>query len=111
MDLSDLCDLSPFLASLRRKNRLAPSRLAELVNAAQSEDKPKEPPLWECCGSSCKPCIKELYRQELRVWKECHPDCEVEARRDAQDMDDREGRASTPQVEITIEFDRAVVTV
>lgn len=25
-------------------------------------------------SSSCKPCVKELYREQLRVWRECHPD-------------------------------------
>lgn len=25
----------------------------------------------ECCGSSCKPCVMDMYGEELRVWKEC----------------------------------------
>ncbi|GAA6001876.1 uncharacterized protein JCM10292_005951 [Rhodotorula paludigena] len=70
---SDLLARSPTLSRLSRK-RLAPSRLADLVRAAGAERPPKEPELWECCGSSCKPCVKELWREEKKVWDEVHPD-------------------------------------
>ncbi|GJN88203.1 hypothetical protein Rhopal_001168-T1 [Rhodotorula paludigena] len=64
---SDLLARSPTLSRLSRK-RLAPSRLADLVRAAGADRPPKEPELWECCGSSCKP------REEKKVWDEVHPD-------------------------------------
>ncbi|GAA5847869.1 hypothetical protein JCM9279_006675 [Rhodotorula babjevae] len=71
-DEDDLLDRSPALALLRRK-RLAPSRWRDLVKAAASSRPPKEPEPWECCGSSCKPCVLELYREERKVWQEVHP--------------------------------------
>lgn len=69
----ELYSLSPFLLKLS-KRRLAPSRLSDLVSAARSNRSPKEPDPWECCGSSCRPCVRELWREEKRVWEECHPD-------------------------------------
>lgn len=100
-DEDDLLDRSPALARLRRK-RLAPSRWRDLVKAAGSARPPNEPEPWECCGSSCKPCVLELYRvrplslvllalplscaeltparrslvtqEERKVWQEVHPD-------------------------------------
>ncbi|KAE9405587.1 hypothetical protein BT96DRAFT_852680 [Gymnopus androsaceus JB14] len=65
---------SPFLSNLQRKGRLAPSRLKTLYESAKSPKPPREPDPWECCGSNCKPCVKELWRQELKCWSECHPD-------------------------------------
>lgn len=71
MDLDEACERSPYLATLRKKGKLAPSRLVELVKAAQRDDAPPAPALGECCGSSCSPCVTELWKQELRVWTEC----------------------------------------
>lgn len=61
---------SPTLTRLL-KARPAPSREATLLKAALSETKPVKPPPGECCGSSCDPCVMDLYAQELKVWKEC----------------------------------------
>jgi hypothetical protein len=61
---------SPTLARLL-KARPAPSREKTLLEAARSETRPVKPPPGECCGSSCDPCVMELYAQESRVWKEC----------------------------------------
>jgi hypothetical protein len=61
---------SPTLARLL-KSRLAPVREAALLNAAMGDDKPLKPAVGDCCGSSCNPCIMDLYREELKVWKEC----------------------------------------
>lgn len=61
---------SPTLTRLL-KARPAPSRETNLLNAAFSKTKPVEPPPGECCGSSCDPCVMDLYAQELKVWKEC----------------------------------------
>ena len=61
---------SPTLTRLL-KARPAPSRETTLLQAAYSDVKPLKPPPGECCGSSCDPCVMELYAQELRVWKEC----------------------------------------
>lgn len=66
----ELKEQSPTLARLL-KTRLAPIREEALLNAARSSDKPSKPPAGDCCGSSCKPCVMDLYREELKVWKEC----------------------------------------
>ncbi|KAK4056310.1 hypothetical protein OIO90_002754 [Microbotryomycetes sp. JL221] len=73
MDEDELLERSKFLVKLQRR-RLAPVRWAQLIAAARSTRPPKEPAPWECCGSSCQPCVKELYREEKRVWDEIHPD-------------------------------------
>jgi hypothetical protein len=63
---------SPTLRKLI-KTRLAPIRETELVTKALCAEKPVKPPAdgRECCGSACKPCVMDLYGEELRVWKEC----------------------------------------
>lgn len=48
-----------------------PIRIEQLVEAARMEERPKRPEPGECCGSSCDPCVNTLYREELKVWKEC----------------------------------------
>ncbi|BGP29702.1 hypothetical protein JCM10296v2_001441 [Rhodotorula toruloides] len=70
----ELIDDSPTLARLVRKGRLAPSRLAQLLAAGRSTRAPTEPEAWECCGSNCRPCVREIWREEVKVWSECHPD-------------------------------------
>lgn len=61
---------SPTLTRLL-KSRLAPSRETTLLDAAASDAKPVKPPAGDCCGSSCNPCVMDLYAEELKVWKEC----------------------------------------
>jgi hypothetical protein len=61
---------SPTLTRLL-KARPAPLRETNLLDAAFSDTKPVKPPPGECCGSSCDPCVMDLYAQELKVWKEC----------------------------------------
>lgn len=61
---------SPTLTRLL-KARPAPSRETTLLEAAFGDAKPVKPPPGECCGSSCDPCVMDLYAQELKVWKEC----------------------------------------
>ncbi|KAH8647782.1 hypothetical protein BX600DRAFT_443127 [Xylariales sp. PMI_506] len=61
---------SPTLSRLL-KSRLAPSREKTLLNAALGDEKPVKPAAGDCCGSSCNPCVMDLYREELKVWKEC----------------------------------------
>jgi hypothetical protein len=58
---------SPTLSRLL-KARPAPSRETNLLNAAFSTTKPIKPPPGECCGSSCDPCVMDLYAQELKFW-------------------------------------------
>lgn len=61
---------SPTLKKLL-KSRLAPIREEQLLAAARGIEKPERPKAWECCGSSCKPCVTDLWREEVKVWKEC----------------------------------------
>lgn len=68
--IKELATHSPTLKRLL-KTRLAPIREDKLVAAALSPTKPVKPPAGECCGSSCNPCVMDLYREELLVWKEC----------------------------------------
>jgi hypothetical protein len=55
-----------------RHARLAPARLEQLLAAAgrERDDPPPPPRPDECCGSSCSPCVKQLWSEELRAWKE-----------------------------------------
>lgn len=61
---------SPTLTKLL-KARPAPIRETALISAATSRTKPIKPAAGDCCGSSCDPCVMELFAQELKVWKEC----------------------------------------
>lgn len=63
-------DRSPTLTRLL-KTRLAPSREKRLLEVAVTASRPIKPGNDECCGSSCKPCVMDLYAEELKVWKEC----------------------------------------
>lgn len=80
---------SPTLTRLL-KARPAPSRETTLLNAAFGDTKPVKPPPGECCGSSCDPCVMDLYAQELKVWKEC-----TAYRESFAEITDTEGSEST----------------
>jgi len=32
-------------------------------------EKPTRPEEWECCESSCTPCVWDTYYEEMREWK------------------------------------------
>ncbi|KAF1353865.1 hypothetical protein BDV97DRAFT_367423 [Delphinella strobiligena] len=67
----DLQKHSPTLTRLL-KTRLAPVREeALLAAAARDAERPIKPAAGDCCGSSCNPCVMDLYREELKIWKEC----------------------------------------
>jgi hypothetical protein len=67
---STLKSHSPTLTKLL-KARPAPIRETALLAAASAPTRPVKPPAGDCCGSSCDPCVMDLYAQELKVWKEC----------------------------------------
>ncbi|GAA6033347.1 hypothetical protein JCM8097_006704 [Rhodosporidiobolus ruineniae] len=91
---SDLVNRSPFLSKLISRSRLAPARLEQLLAAARSSTPPKEPDPWDCCGSSCKPCVRTLWKEEMRVWGEVHPD----------GVEEEEGEEKgRPEIEIGVE--------
>lgn len=59
------------LIPLIKDGRHAPLRAQQLIAAASRDhdDPPPPPGLDECCGSSCQPCVKELWAQETKAWK------------------------------------------
>ncbi|KAK0530954.1 hypothetical protein OC835_003838 [Tilletia horrida] len=52
-------------------HRLTHTRRKQLLKAASRapSDPPPPPGLNECCGSSCDPCVKTLWREELSVFE------------------------------------------
>lgn len=57
---------------IKNAKRLSTTRRKQLVRAAAREydDPPPAPGLGECCGSSCDPCVNDLWREEVACWKE-----------------------------------------
>lgn len=53
-----------------------------------------------CRPGSCKPCVTELWKQELRCWNECHPDGPDE---DGDDEESEGGAAKEPSKPVTDE--------
>lgn len=68
-DASDVPSLSA--ASLARA-RTTHTRHKQLLRAARRphDAPPPRPGADECCGSSCKPCVVDLWREEVDVWRE-----------------------------------------
>ncbi|KAG2420928.1 hypothetical protein HFD88_000542 [Aspergillus terreus] len=56
----------------KQAKRLSTTRLKQLLRAAERahDDPPPPPGLGECCGSSCDPCVNDLWREELACWRE-----------------------------------------
>lgn len=45
------------------------TRTKQLIRAAERDY--NDPPVpGECCGSSCDPCVMDLWREEMGVWRE-----------------------------------------
>lgn len=45
------------------------TRTKQLIRAAERDY--NDPPVpGECCGSSCDPCVMDLWREEMEVWRE-----------------------------------------
>ncbi|EAW25179.1 uncharacterized protein NFIA_106670 [Aspergillus fischeri NRRL 181] len=57
---------------IKNAKRLSTTRRKQLVRAAAREhdDPPPPPGLGECCGSSCDPCVNDLWREEVACWRE-----------------------------------------
>ncbi|KAK9897109.1 hypothetical protein P389DRAFT_53299 [Cystobasidium minutum MCA 4210] len=51
------------------EERLAPFRTKQILKKVLKPMPPNEPAPDECCGSACDPCVKDLWREEVRVWK------------------------------------------
>lgn len=65
-----------------QKKRLTGTRTKQLLRAASRahDDPPPEPELGLCCGSSCDPCVNDLWREERSVWRERWGDRGVEGK-------------------------------
>ncbi|KAJ9360953.1 hypothetical protein DTO280E4_4164 [Paecilomyces variotii] len=61
----------PFIKAAKRK-RLTTTRTKQLLRAASRahNDPPPPPGLGDCCGSSCDPCVRDLWKEELTCWRE-----------------------------------------
>lgn len=70
----------PAFKALQRK-RLTGTRTKQLLRAASRayDDPPPGPELGLCCGSSCDPCVNDLWREERSVWRERWGDRGVES--------------------------------
>ncbi|KAL2870164.1 uncharacterized protein BJX67DRAFT_346704 [Aspergillus lucknowensis] len=57
---------------IKNAKRLTATRTKQLVRAAARahDDPPPRPGLGECCGSSCDPCVNDLWREEMECWRE-----------------------------------------
>lgn len=60
----------PLFKALQKK-RLSGTRTKQLLRAASRayNDPPPAPELGSCCGSSCDPCVNDLWREERDVWR------------------------------------------
>ncbi|KAJ5095117.1 hypothetical protein N7532_007408 [Penicillium argentinense] len=69
----------PLFKKLQKK-RLTGTRTKQLLRAASRahDDPPPPPELGTCCGSSCDPCVNDLWREERGVWRERWGDRAVE---------------------------------
>ncbi|KAK0549063.1 hypothetical protein OC846_004220 [Tilletia horrida] len=68
----DATQLPSLLPPTGQHARVSPLRRKQLIKAASrsADDPPPPPGLTECCGSSCHPCVKDLWREEIGVWRE-----------------------------------------
>ncbi|CAG8894819.1 unnamed protein product [Penicillium egyptiacum] len=62
------------------KTRLTKTRTKQLLRAGEREynDPPPPPGLGDCCGSSCDPCVRDLWKQEIGIWRERWGDWGIE---------------------------------
>ncbi|PWY85919.1 hypothetical protein BO70DRAFT_395054 [Aspergillus heteromorphus CBS 117.55] len=58
----------PFIK--KGRNRLAGTRMKQLLRAAERAHDDPPPQSGECCGSACDPCVTTLWAEELAVWRE-----------------------------------------
>lgn len=60
------------LPKILAQRRITNIRKKQLIKAASRnyDDPPPPPKPDECCGSSCDPCVKTLWKEELECWRE-----------------------------------------
>ena len=63
----------PYLApSHCTKLKMTTTRKKQLLKAANRawDQPPLKPGNDECCGSNCTPCVKDLWKEDVLVWKQ-----------------------------------------
>ncbi|KAJ5855684.1 uncharacterized protein N7529_009628 [Penicillium soppii] len=70
-----------------QKSRLTRTRTKQLLRAAEREynDPPPPPGLGDCCGSSCDPCVRDLWKEEIGIWRERWGDWAEEDEKDGKE--------------------------
>ena len=60
------------LPTIQTQRKITNIRKKQLIKAASRnyDDPPPPPKPDECCGSSCDPCVKTLWKEELACWRE-----------------------------------------
>ncbi|PKY00257.1 hypothetical protein P168DRAFT_75046 [Aspergillus campestris IBT 28561] len=86
---------------IKNAKRLTTTRTKQLVRAADRphDDPPPPPGLGECCGSSCDPCVTDLWREELAVWRERWGEGAVEGKKEKKDGKGGNGETKDDRVE------------
>ena len=59
-----------FITSYSNMERLTPFRTKQLLKAALKPGPPIPPEKDNCCGCNCTPCVKDEFRELVRVWYE-----------------------------------------
>lgn len=79
----------PTLTSPLARRTLTHTRMKQLKKAASRDwnDPPPPPGLSDCCGSSCVPCVKDLWKEELQAWKERWGKSAVQLGKDGKKME------------------------
>ncbi|KAE8392477.1 hypothetical protein BDV23DRAFT_181626 [Aspergillus alliaceus] len=78
---------------IKNAKRLTTTRTKQLMRAAERahDDPPPPPGLGECCGSSCDPCVTDLWREELACWRERWGEGAVDKKEEDGDDSNRDG--------------------
>lgn len=59
----------PLILAQRRLTNIRRKQLLKAASRAY-DDPPPPPKPDECCGSSCDPCVKTLWKEALACWKQ-----------------------------------------
>ena len=93
---------TPLFKQLQKK-RLTRTRTKQLLRAAERvyNDPPPPPGLGDCCGSSCDPCVRDLWKEEIGIWRERWGDWAEEDGKEAvkYDVKDKEEKKKRKELE------------
>lgn len=68
----DASSIPYLLPSHCTRLKMTNTRKKQLIKAANRnhDEPPPEPKTDECCGSNCTPCVKDLWKEDVFVWKQ-----------------------------------------